>query len=96
MEVHPGPMKVNLLAVKAHPGAKHAQLEPCMLTCSHAHPGAFHGHPKAIEAHPGAAKAHPGALHAHQRALKAHPVDLHVHLEPFSFILGPGRLTLNP
>jgi hypothetical protein len=39
-------MKVYLLAMKAQPGDKHAQLETFKLTCSHAHPEAFHGHPK--------------------------------------------------
>jgi hypothetical protein len=84
-------------------------LELCMLTCSHAHHGAFHGHlrdmlggsPEDIEAHEahlGAVEAHRGALCAHPRDLEAHPEALHVHLGPFSFrlTLGPGMLTLNP
>ncbi len=34
-------------------------LELCMLTCSHAHHGAFHGHLRDMESHCGALYAHP-------------------------------------
>jgi hypothetical protein len=33
-------------------------LELCMLTCSHAHHGAFHGHPGVVGAHPGSVEAY--------------------------------------
>ncbi len=48
-------------------------LELCMLTCSHAHHGAFHGHLRDTEAHQKDIEAHPGAVEAHCGALYAHP-----------------------
>ncbi len=39
MEAHPGPLKVYLLAVKAHPGALEARSGAV-----EAHPGALHAH----------------------------------------------------